>query len=41
MEQLKKDNVRNPFVEISKEIPPYTERQICNRWRNYLNPECE
>ncbi|CAG8527560.1 uncharacterized protein OCT59_003586 [Rhizophagus irregularis] len=38
MAEFETKKERSPFVEIAK-IIPYDQRQICNRWRNYLNPK--
>ncbi|GBC04143.1 hypothetical protein RclHR1_05530012 [Rhizophagus clarus] len=38
MKEYEEKKIRSPFVEIAKLIP-YDQRQICNRWRNYLNPK--
>lgn len=40
MAEFETKKERSPFVEIAK-IIPYDQRQICNRWRNYLNPKCK
>ncbi|CAG8649527.1 14536_t:CDS:2 [Funneliformis caledonium] len=31
-------NIRKPYVELSRRIPNFSSKQLCNRWNYKLNP---
>ncbi|RIA83068.1 hypothetical protein C1645_743336 [Glomus cerebriforme] len=38
MSELTCNGCRNPFIKMA-EVLPFNSRQLCNYWRNYLDPE--